>query len=387
MRAATIPLVASLLAVTAFASPASAAAPRLAGPPGVSASKVLVIGTDGTRIDLVDRLAEQGAIPRLADIAATGFSVPSLLAYAPPEAATLSEVGWSTIATGVWPAKHGVRGYFLNMDPGQATKNGYLDFLSLIERERPQLSTFLASDWANIGLHESGGPIFGDSIDARSAVGGREHARELGRPRPADRRRSGALPARGEPGRRLRLPRHRRRGRPPRRLREPALPPGDPRHRPPDRPDAGRDPGPAHIPVRALAGDRDDRPRPAEPHLPLNGQSWLRERPRADVVRRGFRLRARGNAALRRHPRRRHRPDGPRPARHPGQPVLEPRRPGVLDGARRTRPDGDGAATSRQPGGGRRRRPRRRAGASARCACSCPRGCVSGRSLPLRARR
>ena len=170
MRAATITLVASLLAVAAVAPTAHSAVPRLAGPPGVSASKVLVIGTDGTRIDLVDRLAAQGAIPRLADMAATGFSVPSLLAYAPPEAATLSEVGWSTIATGVWPAKHGVRGYFLNMDPGQATKNGYLDFLSLIERERKELSTFLASDWANIGLHESGGPIFGDSIDARSAV-------------------------------------------------------------------------------------------------------------------------------------------------------------------------------------------------------------------------
>ena len=131
---------------------------------------MLVIGTDGTRIDLVDRVIAEGGAPRLAGIATAGFSVPSLLAYEPPEAATISEVGWSSIATGVWPAKHGVIGIFLNNDPNQATKNGHLDFLSRIEQVRPQLSTFLASDWANIGLHQNGGPIFGDSIDTRSAI-------------------------------------------------------------------------------------------------------------------------------------------------------------------------------------------------------------------------
>jgi hypothetical protein len=165
MRVATITLLALLMG-----APLARAADPLAGPPGTSAVKVLVIGTDGTRIDLVDRVVADGGAPRLAGIAATGFSLPSLLAYEPPEAATISEVGWSTMATGVWPAKHGVKGVFLNNDPGQATKNGYLDFLSLLERERPQLSTFLASDWANIGLHQNGGPIFGDAIDARWAI-------------------------------------------------------------------------------------------------------------------------------------------------------------------------------------------------------------------------
>ena len=32
------------------------------------------------------------------------------------------------------------------------------------------MSTFLASDWANIGRHERGGPIFSDMIDAKHAT-------------------------------------------------------------------------------------------------------------------------------------------------------------------------------------------------------------------------
>lgn len=155
--------------VTAVGAPA-AGAQQLDGPSGTSDAKVLVIGLDGTRIDLVNQLMDEGNAPNLAALRGDGFLVPSLLNYAPPAALTLSEVGWSSISTGVWPPKHGVSGYMLNKDPGQATKNGYPDFLSRIEQVRPGLSTFLASDWENIGLHESGGPIFGDAIDTRFAL-------------------------------------------------------------------------------------------------------------------------------------------------------------------------------------------------------------------------
>ncbi len=95
---------------------------------------------------------------------------PTLLPYTPPAALTISEVGWSTIAAGVGPAKHGVNGYLLNNDPRQATKNGYADFLTRAESVRPAVSTFLASDWANIGMPKNGGPIFGTAIDARHAL-------------------------------------------------------------------------------------------------------------------------------------------------------------------------------------------------------------------------
>ena len=56
------------------------------------------------------------------------------------------------------------------MDPGQATKNGYLDFLTRIETVRPRLSTFIASDWDNLGLPVNGGPIFGNAMDANFAA-------------------------------------------------------------------------------------------------------------------------------------------------------------------------------------------------------------------------
>ena len=144
--------------------------PQLKGPAGVSSNKVLVIGIDGARWDLLQQAAAAGRAPHLARLATEGFGAPTLLEYQPPAALTISEVGWSTIASGVWPPKHGVYGYRFNADPGQATKNGFDDFLSRVERRRPELSTFLASDWRNIGRHESGGPIFGDAIDARHAL-------------------------------------------------------------------------------------------------------------------------------------------------------------------------------------------------------------------------
>jgi hypothetical protein len=140
----------------AVASPASASAASL--------NKVLVIGTDGTRWDLVQKQMKAGKAPYMKSIAARGFGRPSLLRYG-PNTLTLSEVGWSSIASGVWEDKHGVDGHLLNMDPKQATKNGYLDFLTRVERSRPSLNTFLASDWDNIGLPLNGGPIFGSAID------------------------------------------------------------------------------------------------------------------------------------------------------------------------------------------------------------------------------
>ena len=138
----------------ALVAPASAA----------SLNKVLVIGTDGTRWDLVQKQMRAGKTPNLKQIGARGFGRPTLLRYG-PNTLTLSEVGWSTIASGVWEDKHGVDGHLLNKDPGQATKNGYLDFLTRIERSRARLSTFLASDWDNIGLPLNGGPIFGSAMD------------------------------------------------------------------------------------------------------------------------------------------------------------------------------------------------------------------------------
>jgi predicted AlkP superfamily pyrophosphatase or phosphodiesterase len=153
----------------AVAAPPALAQQPLAGPAGTSLNKVLVIGTDGTRWDLLEKAMKAGKAPNLARLRRSGFGRPTTLLYG-PHTLTLSEVGWSSIASGVWEDKHGVDGSKLNKDPGQATKNGYLDFLTRIENSRPRLSTFLASDWDNIGLPLNGGPIFGTAMDANFAA-------------------------------------------------------------------------------------------------------------------------------------------------------------------------------------------------------------------------
>ncbi len=160
-----------LAAMTAilFAGTAQAQTP-LAGPPAAGHSRVLVIGVDGTRWDLLRQAMAAGRAPNLARLSREGVAGPTLLPYTPPTGLTISEVGWSTIASGVGPAKHGVNGLKLNMDPGQATKNGYSDFLTRAESVRPAASTFLVSDWDNIGRAKNGGPIFGTAIDTRHTV-------------------------------------------------------------------------------------------------------------------------------------------------------------------------------------------------------------------------
>ncbi len=155
--------------VIALAVLAIGATPALAQKPAATnLDKVLVIGTDGTRWDLLRDAMRQGRAPNLARLARQGFGRPSRLEYG-PSVITLSEVGWSSIASGVWPDKHGVDGSKLNMDPKQATKNGYLDFLTRAQRAKPRLDTYLAADWANLGLPRNGGPIFGPT-DERFAT-------------------------------------------------------------------------------------------------------------------------------------------------------------------------------------------------------------------------
>jgi Type I phosphodiesterase / nucleotide pyrophosphatase len=160
-------LIAALCALALAAPPAFAQS--LNGPPGTSLNKVLVIGTDGTRWDLLEKAMKAGRAPNLARLRREGFGHPTLLRFG-PNTLTLSEVGWSSIASGVWDDKHGIDGSKLNMDPRQATKNGYLDFVTRIENARPGLSTFVASDWDNIGLPLNGGPIFGTAMDANFAA-------------------------------------------------------------------------------------------------------------------------------------------------------------------------------------------------------------------------
>ncbi|MCY0929763.1 alkaline phosphatase family protein [Streptomyces sp. H27-H1] len=121
-------------------------------------NKVLVIGIDGT---VLDRVKAANA-PNLNGLMAQGLTARSTL-YANPMAATSSGPGWSTIATGVWPDKHGVK------DNSFTGKNytAHPDFLTRIENAKPALNTYAAADWEPITSTDQNGPIFSAKVDKR----------------------------------------------------------------------------------------------------------------------------------------------------------------------------------------------------------------------------
>lgn len=134
--------------------------PRL--PAGTSLDKLLVLGLDGLRWD---RIAAAQA-PTLQGLMATGLFAPSLLDVS-SGAPTLSGPGWSSLATGVWPDRHGVRDNTL----AGSRYDAYPDFLTRAKAARPDLSTFVAVDWPP--LVEQG--TFGPTIDARIVADGEEN--------------------------------------------------------------------------------------------------------------------------------------------------------------------------------------------------------------------
>ncbi len=102
----------------------------------VDGVKLLVVGIDGLRWD---RVEDVGAA-RLTSLRDRGVFAPSLIPFE-YGAETVSGPGWSTIATGVWPAKHGVQD---NEFDGKRYDR-YPDFLTRIARAGH--STFAVVDW------------------------------------------------------------------------------------------------------------------------------------------------------------------------------------------------------------------------------------------------
>jgi len=156
------------IAVTALlaAAQACAAAPRSelrqANPrPHAEAleKKVLVIGIDGVRIDVMRAM-------RLANIDA--LIAGGMLSEAQARTPTVSGPGWSSILTGVWSDKHGVK------DNTFVGKNyaAYADFLTRLERADSAFSTFASLDWPPLGSALGGGPLVGDSVDVKMLFNG-----------------------------------------------------------------------------------------------------------------------------------------------------------------------------------------------------------------------
>ncbi|MFD4246562.1 alkaline phosphatase family protein [Streptomyces sp. NPDC058525] len=150
---------AALIAASALATPAGAADAAAAA----NTDKVLVIGIDGA---VLDRVKAANA-PHLKGLMAQGLTARSTL-YANPMAATSSGPGWSTIATGVWPDKHGVK------DNSFTGKNytAHPDFLTRMENANPALNTYAAADWEPITSTDAGGPIFSAKVDKRLSLKG-----------------------------------------------------------------------------------------------------------------------------------------------------------------------------------------------------------------------
>lgn len=153
MSATAVALLAGTIQLTAKTATAGAA----------PADKVLVIGIDGA---VLSRVKEADA-PHLKRLMSEGLTAESLL-YAAPMAGTSSGPGWSTIATGVWPDKHGVK------DNSFAGKqfDTYPDFLTRAEQANPSLNTYAAADWEPIASSDAGGPIFSPTVDKRLALKG-----------------------------------------------------------------------------------------------------------------------------------------------------------------------------------------------------------------------
>ncbi|MBD0709825.1 MULTISPECIES: alkaline phosphatase family protein [unclassified Streptomyces] len=135
---------AAVAATGTLAAPGALAAGAPVLPDGTSQDKVLVVGMDGLRYDRID--AAQA--PHLKSLMAEGTYGRSLL-YANPMAATSSGPGWSTISTGVWPDKHGVKdNTFTGKNYGR-----YPGFLARLHQVRPALSLFAAVDWPELDTH------------------------------------------------------------------------------------------------------------------------------------------------------------------------------------------------------------------------------------------
>lgn len=124
--------------------------------------KVLLIGIDGVRPDI---LAEVPT-PHIDALAAAG----AFTATARTGLPSVSGPGWSSMLTGAWPEKHGV----VDNDFTGKRYDLYPDFLTRIERVRPELATFAVSDWKPLVAADDSMPTLSDQVDAKHVLDGYE---------------------------------------------------------------------------------------------------------------------------------------------------------------------------------------------------------------------
>jgi len=131
-------------------------------PEAARTPKVLVIGIDGVRPDV---LAEVPT-PNLDALAAEG----SFTDHARTGVPSVSGPGWSSLLIGVWPDKHGVT----DNDFTGKRYDRYRDFLTRVEEVRPELGTFAVADWTPLVRADDGVATISDRIDVKQVLDGYE---------------------------------------------------------------------------------------------------------------------------------------------------------------------------------------------------------------------
>ncbi|MDH5804904.1 MAG: alkaline phosphatase family protein [Gemmatimonadota bacterium] len=124
--------------------------------------KVLLIGLDGVRVDIL----KETPTPAIDALIADG-SYNDRARTAEP---TVSGPGWSSMLSGVWPDKHGVHD---NSFEG-AVYDRFPDFLTRIERADSTAYTFAVIDWPPLGRTHPGGQLVSDEVDAKVIIDGEE---------------------------------------------------------------------------------------------------------------------------------------------------------------------------------------------------------------------
>jgi predicted AlkP superfamily pyrophosphatase or phosphodiesterase len=117
------------------------------------AKKVLLIGIDGCRPDAI--LAAQEAFTLKALIQDGAFSPQTdVLGERPTGAATLTGPGWSSVLTGVWADKHGVKDNLFRDSHFQE----YPSFFLRLKQARPKAVTAALVSWKPFGEYVFSGP-------------------------------------------------------------------------------------------------------------------------------------------------------------------------------------------------------------------------------------
>lgn len=117
--------------------------------------RVLIVGWDGVRFDLIRQLQP----PSLSALTQNGFLRETAM---PPvtEAETVTAAGWATNLTGCWPAKHGVT----SNRPTRHRLQEYPDVFTRMTAVRPSARSLVVASAAMLCRNLGPGPILGPGV-------------------------------------------------------------------------------------------------------------------------------------------------------------------------------------------------------------------------------